>query len=124
MITMGSPHVMLSVHIDMKMILPLNWSGSHLNSANWHEDDPSFEVLVHTLIPSSSFESRREFQRSEPWEIFPLEFHRLPVDSIQIFEIACLQIPFNFVSPSLDLCGTGASQTQHRVGKDVGWGFS
>ena len=39
----------------------------------------------HTLIHSSSFESRREFPMKWVLGRFPLELHRLPVDSIQIF---------------------------------------
>ena len=44
-------------------------------------------------------------QCSESLEICPLELHRLPVDSIQIFEIACLQILFNLVLSRLRLVG-------------------
>ena len=94
----------MSLYIDMKMILPWNCSGSHLSSAIIFWISPRIPNAVNpgnfsTRIPSA------------------------PLNSIQILETACFQIPFNFVSPSLDWCNTNASQTKHRVSKDVGLGF-
>ena len=66
-------------------------------TVHWHEDDPSFELPRFT--PQS-----------------------VPIDSIQFFEIACLQILFNFVIPGLHFW-TNASWTEHLVGKDVGFGI-
>ena len=89
-----------------------------------HEDDPSFELLWCTHWFSLHLLNLVEkTQCSESWEFFSLELRRLPVDSIQIFEIACLQTPFAFVFPSFGRLITAASETEHRVGKDVGLGI-
>ena len=70
----------MSLFVDMKMILPLNGSGSHFDS-----------VIVFWI-------SKRNFRCFESLGIFPLEFHRISVDPIQIFEMARLQKPFNCLS--------------------------
>ena len=90
--------------------------------AHWHQDDPSLGVLKFTLQFSHHLLNLVEdLQCGESWENCPLELHRLPVDSIQIFEIASFQIPFDPAFPGFDwFCN--ASQTQHWVGKDVGFG--
>ena len=96
----------VSLYIDMKMMRPLKllcftlWFSHHLLK----------------LIENS--------QCSESWEIFPLELHRLPVDPIQIFEITCSQKPFDPAFPEFVWFITDASQTQHWVGKDVGFWHS
>ena len=82
-----SPHTM-SLYIHMKMILPLNFSGWHCNSV--------INLWISSRMPS---------QCSESWEYFPLELHRLSINSIQIFEIAIFQIPFNFHLPGFDWFG-------------------
>ena len=82
------------------MILPSNCSGSHCNSV---------------IICLNLFENA---QSSESWEKFPLE-----LDSIQIIEITIFQIPCNFILPGFDWLVTKTSQTQHRVGEDMGLGI-
>ena len=94
----------VSLYIDMKMIVPLNYSGSHCNSVIF-------------------FESLQESQCCDSWEYFPLEFHRLSIDSVQIFEIAIFQIPFNLVLTGFDWLVTHVRQTEHRVGENVGFGI-
>ena len=42
---------------------------------------------------------------------------------IQIYLIASLQIPFNCVLPNFDWLVTDTSQTEHRVGEDIGFGI-
>ena len=86
-------HHTMSLYINMKMILPLSCSG-----------------FTQKNLPLS-FESQWDSQRSAFWEIIPLEFHQFSVNSIQFFEIACFQIPFDYVFPSLNWFRTGASQT-------------
>ena len=65
-----------------------------------HEDNSSLKLLRftlkfcrHLLILSDNS------QCGEPW-FFPLEFHRISINSIQFFEIACFKIPLNVVFPS------------------------
>ena len=67
---------------------------------------------------------------NESWEDFPLELYWISVGSIQIFEIASFQkpfdpvfIPFDFVLPGFDWSATHGSQTEHRIGEDVGFGI-
>ena len=89
-----------------------------------HEDDPSLKLLWFTLwFRHHLWNLRENSQRSESWENCPLELHRLAVDLIQIFEIACFQKPFGPVFPGFDWLVTEASQTEHRVGKDMGFGI-
>ena len=65
---------------------------------------------VHTVIQSLFFDFFEKAQRCESWEICPLEFHRFSIDSIQFFEIASFQIPFDLFLPSLNWFSTDASQ--------------
>ena len=89
---------------------------------HWQEDDPVFELLRFTLWFCQNFLNLFEdAQCSEFWEICPLELHRLSINSIQIFEIASLQMPIKFVLPSFDWLVSHASQTEHRVGEDIGF---
>ena len=46
-------------------------------------------------------------------ECFPLEFHRLSVNSIQTY----------FVLPDFNWLVSDTSQTEHRVGEDIGFGI-
>ena len=78
--------------------------------AHGHEDNSSLKLLRftlkcchHLLILSDNS------QCSEPW-VFPLEFHRFSINSIQFFERACFKIPLNFVFPSLKWVWTDVSQ--------------
>ena len=72
-----SPHTM-SLNIDMKMVLPSNCSGSHCR-------------IFHKCL--NLFE---EVKSRESWEYFPLELHRLSINTIQIFQMITLEIPLNF----------------------------
>ena len=58
-----------------------------------------------------------------PGEYFPLEFHWLSIDSIQIFEVGSFQIPFNLAFPGFDGLVTDTSQTGHRIEEDIGFGI-
>ena len=59
------PHEM-SLNIDMKIILPVKFSGVSFN------------------LNSKSFDFLTELQRSESWEDIPLEFHCLTVNSVKV----------------------------------------
>ena len=85
--------------------------------------DMKWNNPVHTLIQSSFFEFRQEFQCSEYWEICPLEFHGFTVDPIQVFNIACFHKPFHLTFPGFDWFVTDTSQTEHWVRKDVSIGI-
>ena len=62
-----------------------------------HEYDPIFELLRFTLQFCHKFLNLFEdAPRSASWKYVPLEFRRLSIDSIQILEIAILQIPSTF----------------------------
>ena len=113
-------------YIDRIRITIFNISSFSLINVivHWHEDDPSLKLLWFTpKFRHHLWNLSENCHCSESCENCPLEFHRRPVDSTQIFETACLQIPFNWVFPSLDWCCTGTSQIQYWVGKDVGLGF-
>ena len=75
-----------------------------------HEDDPSLKLLRFTLyFRHHVLNLRWNSQCGESWEIFPLEFHRLSINSIHFFEMTCLQVPLNFVFPGLNWFSTDAS---------------
>ena len=59
------PHEM-SLNIDMKMILPVRFSGVSFN------------------LNSNSLNFLTVLQRIESWENIPLEFHWLTVDSVKV----------------------------------------
>ena len=88
----GVLHIMSS-HMDMKMTLTWTCSGSHFYSAIifWISVRTPNIVKHVKIVHSNSIGS--------------------PSIRLQFFEIACFQIPFNFVFPSLDWCTTDASQT-------------
>ena len=58
----------MSLNIDMKIILPVKFSGVSFN------------------LNSKVLTSLTELQRIESWENIPLEFHWLAVNSVQVSE--------------------------------------
>ena len=93
----------MSLYIDMKMILTVKCSGSHCRSVirlNLLEDAP----------------------RCDSWEHLPLELRGHTVDSIHILEVIVFRIPFNFALPDRNRIISDFSNTEHRVGEDVGCG--
>ena len=88
-------------NIDMKMILPVKFSGSHCNSP----------IILLNLI--------EDFHYSSPWENLPLEFHRLSINSIQLAEIIVVRMPLNLLLPRFNRIVSHFSQTEHRVGEDI-----
>ena len=81
---------------------------------SWHVLHSAIMFWISARIPNVMNES---------WEYCPFEFHRFSIMSIQFFEIACFQIPLKFLLLGLNWFSTYASQTWHRVRKDVGFGF-
>ena len=99
-----SPHTM-SLYIDMKMILALNCSGSHWNAVSISRISSRIPTVVN------------------PGKIFHSNSIGSPSIRSKIFEITCFQKPFDVVFAGFDWLVTEASQTEHRVGEDIGFGF-
>ena len=87
---------------------------------HWHEDDPSFELLWFTLWHSMNLVEKS--QCSESWVFFPLELNRLPVDSIQIFEMTCF--PNHLTLLSHALTGSVLIPTKHSTESEKDAGFA
>ena len=58
-----------------------------------------------------------------PGNVFHSNSVGLPIDAIQIFEMIIVQIPIDFHLPGFDRLISHASQKEHRVGEDVGFGI-
>ena len=59
---------------------------------HWHEDDLAFELLWVTLSLFHKFLNLfEEAKRCESWEYFPLELHRLYINSIHILQMSVLK---------------------------------
>ena len=83
----------MSLYIDMKMILPMNCSGSHLNSAImfWISSRIPNVMNPGTIFHSNSIGPPSIRSKSLRWRVS--------------------KIPLNFVFPSLDYFSTDTSQT-------------
>ena len=77
-----------------------------------HEEDSAFELLWITLSFFHKFLNLfKEAQCCGPWEYVPLD------------QMITLDIPLNFLLPSLVRVFFYTSETEHRVGKDAGLGI-
>ena len=91
------------LNIEIKMIWPLNCSGSHCSASNFC----IFSGKSNAVVPGNTFSTR---------------LSRHPIWSIHILEVIVLRVPLIFPLPRCNWIISYFSHAEHRVGENVGFG--
>ena len=115
-----------SIFCTDERIRNTNFSVSFFSPYNvvkhWHEDNKSLEMLRFTpYFTHHILNLSEDPQWSESRESFPLELHRLPVDSVQFSVLTWIHKPINLLLPCFDGIWTESSHTRYGIGEEVGF---
>ena len=113
--------VCCKVHWIRYTIFFISWSSRYNVIEHGHEDGSSLKLLRFTIeFCHHLLNLIEKSQCSDSLEICPLEFNLFSINLIQFFEIACFQIPFNFVLPGLNWF-SGLMPPKHSTESEKTW---